>query len=112
MYWIYLTLAILSEVFGTTSMKYSEGFTKPIPSTLVVFFYITSLIFFNFALKKIEIGVAYAIWSGVGTALLVCVGHFHFAEPLNWIKIASIILIVLGVIGLHLGGSAQDVRFK
>jgi small multidrug resistance pump len=81
MYWIYLTLAILSEVFGTTSMKYSEGFTKGIPSTLVVFFYITSLIFFNFALRKIEIGVAYAIWSGVGTALLVCVGHFLFAEP-------------------------------
>lgn len=47
-YWIYLTLAILSEVFGTTSMKYSEGFTKIIPSTLVVFFYVTSLIFFNY----------------------------------------------------------------
>jgi small multidrug resistance pump len=78
----------------------------------VVFFYITSLVFFNFALKKIEIGGAYAIWSGVGTALLVCVGHFLFAEPLNWIKVFSIILIVLGVIGLHLGGSAQDVRFK
>ncbi len=112
MYWIYLTLAILSEVFGTTSMKYSEGFTKVIPSILVIFFYVTSLIFFNFALKKIDVGVAYAIWSGVGTALLVGVGHFLFDEPLNWIKVCSIVLIVLGVIGLHLGGYDQDIRFK
>ena len=112
MYWIYLMLAILSEVFGTTSMKYSEGFTKVIPSTLVVFFYVTSLIFFNFALKKIDIGVAYAIWSGVGTTLLVCVRHVLFSEPLNWIKLVSMILIVLGVIGLHLGGNANDIRFK
>lgn len=112
MYWIYLALAILSEVFGTTSMKYSQGFTRLIPSILVVFFYITSLIFFNFALKRIDISVAYAIWSGVGTALLVCVGHFLFQEPLNFVKICSIILIVIGVIGLHLGGYNQDIRFK
>jgi small multidrug resistance pump len=112
MYWIYLALAIVAEVFGTTAMKYSDGFTKLIQSVLVAFFYVVSLILFALALKKVEIGTAYAIWSGAGTALIVSVGFFLFGEPMNWMKIISIVLIMLGVIGLHLSAQKGDMYFK
>ncbi len=106
MYWIYLILAILSEVIGTTNMKLSEGFTKPLPSVLIFVFYGISFTFLTLALKKIDVSVAYAIWSGLGTALIVIVGFLLFRESITAIKLISIGLIVIGVIGLHLGDKA------
>jgi len=102
MSWIYLMLAIIMEVIGTTNMKLSQGFTKTLPSILVFVFYIISFAFLTLALKKLDISITYAIWSGVGTALIAAIGVLYFKEPLTAIKIGSIALIVMGVVGLAL----------
>ncbi len=101
----YLTLAILLEVAGTTSLKFSQGFTKLVPSLIVVVCYGLSFWMLSLTLKKIDVGIAYAIWSAVGTALITAIGILWFKEPLTAIKIGSIVLIILGVVGLNLGGT-------
>jgi len=103
----YLVLAILAEVAGTTSLKFSQGFTKLIPSLIVVVCYGLSFWLLSLTLKKIEVGIAYAIWSAVGTALITAIGILWFKEPLTALKIGSIVLIILGVVGLNLGGGTQ-----
>ena len=102
MHWFYLLLAIVFEVAGTTAMKFSEGFTKTIPSIAMALLYILSLTMLTLTLKKIDVGIAYAIWSGLGTALIAVIGIILFGESLTPLKIASIVLIILGVIGLQL----------
>ena len=102
MSWIYLIIAIITEVIGTTNMKLSQGFTKVMPSILMVVFYIICFAFMNLALKKLDVSITYAIWSGVGTALIAAIGIFYFKEPATAIKIGSIALIVIGVVGLAL----------
>ena len=102
MSWIYLILAITMEVIGTTNMKLSQGFTKTLPSILVFVFYIISFAFLTLALKKLDISITYAIWSGVGTALIAAIGFLYFKEPVTAIKIGSLALIVIGVVGLAL----------
>lgn len=102
MHWIYLSFAILFEVAGTTSMKLSEGFSKLLPSALMVIFYIVSFTLMTLALKKLEVGVTYAIWAGVGTAIIAMIGVLWFKEPMSALKAASIVLIIAGVIGLNL----------
>ncbi len=107
MSWLYLILAILLEVSGTTCLKLSQGFTKTLPSVLLFILYGLSFTSFSLALKKIEVGVAYAVWSGLGTTLIATVGILWFREPLSALKIISIGLIVIGVIGLRLSGGIQ-----
>lgn len=103
MEWIILIFAILTEVAGTTAMKLSRGFTRVGPSIAMGAFYIISFVLLTMALKKINVGVAYAIWSGIGTALIAMIGFLWFKETMNAIKIVSLALIILGVIGLELG---------
>jgi small multidrug resistance pump len=90
------------EVIGTTNMKLSEGFTKTLPSILMFVFYVFSFAFLTLALKKIDLSLTYAIWSGVGTALIATIGFLYFKEPVTAIKIGSIALIIIGVVGLML----------
>jgi len=90
------------EVIGTTNMKLSQGFTKTLPSILMFVFYGFSFAFLTLALKKIDLSLTYAIWSGVGTALIAAIGVLYFKEPVTAIKIVSIGLIVIGVVGLAL----------
>lgn len=104
MNWFYLILAILFEVAGTASMKLSYGFTKPLPSILMFIFYILSLISLTLTLKTIDVSIAYAVWSGLGTALIALIGIFWFKEPFTTIKVISIFLIIIGVVGLNLEG--------
>ncbi len=106
-HWLILVLAIIFEVAGTTSMKFSEGFTKWVPSVLMFLFYILSLSTLTLVLKKIEIGTAYAVWSGLGTALIAIIGFTWFNEPVTTLKILSILMIILGVVGLNLSGSGH-----
>jgi small multidrug resistance pump len=101
-HWFYLTCAILLEVAGTTSMKLSHGFTKIVPSILIFAFYSASFVALTLALKKIDVSSAYAIWSGFGTALIAIIGIGYFREPSTIVKLASIGLIIIGVIGLNL----------
>jgi small multidrug resistance pump len=107
MSWLYLVIAIILEVSGTTSMKLSQGFTKVLPSVLVFLFYGLSLSALTLALKKIDVSLAYAVWSGLGTALIASVGVLWLKEPLDTLKVVSLLLIILGVIGLNLSGGAH-----
>ncbi|MDJ0915337.1 MAG: multidrug efflux SMR transporter [Desulfobacterales bacterium] len=104
-YWLYLALAIVLEVTGTTSMKLSEGFTKIVPSILMFVFYLASIAALTLALKKIDVSVAYAVWAGLGTALIAVIGIVYFHESATLLKIISILFIVTGVVGLHLSGA-------
>ena len=85
-------------------MKVSNGFTKLVPSILVAVFYILTLPFFTLALKKIDGGVAYAIWSGIGTASIAIIGYLLYKEQMPPIKIAAIAMIIAGVVMLNLSG--------
>ena len=106
--WFILMVAIILEVAGTTAMKLSDGFTRPLPSILLLLFYFLSLAALTLALKRIEVSIAYAVWAGLGTVLVATVGFIWFREPVSPLKIASILLIVLGVVGLYLSGAGQD----
>jgi small multidrug resistance pump len=103
----FLAGAIVLEVAGTTSMKLSEGFTKLVPSVLLFVFYAASFVVLTFALKKIEVSVAYAVWSGVGTTLVAAIGILYFREAATVLKFISILLIIIGVVGLNLSGAKQ-----
>ena len=93
-------LAILTEVAGTTSMKMSNGFTQLQPSIFIFAFYTLSLVCLTLSLKWLEIGFAYAIWSGLGTLLIFMIGIFYFQEPITMMKSISLGCIIVGVIGL------------
>lgn len=84
-------------------MKLSQGFSRPLPSVLLFVFYGMSFTLMTIAVKKIDMSVSYAIWSGVGTALIALIGIGWFKEPLTARKIVSIALIVAGVFGLNAG---------
>lgn len=103
-HWLYLAFAILLEVSGTTSMKLSQGFTRIVPSVLIFVLYGASFVALTFALKKIDVSIAYAVWSGVGTAAIAIIGIAFFREPATMVKFVSILLIIIGVVGLNLGG--------
>lgn len=107
MAWLYLMAAIVTEVVGTTSMKLSEGFSKLVPSILVFVFYGLSLVALTLALKRIDVSVAYAVWSGLGTALIAAIGLMLFKEPLSLVKILSLLCIIAGVIGLNSVGGVH-----
>ncbi|AKA69349.1 MULTISPECIES: DMT family transporter [Clostridium] len=104
MEWIYLILAILFEIAGTTLMKVSYGFTKILPTIGTFLGYIICFICLSMALKKIDISVAYAIWSAAGLVILSTIGIFVFKESISVLKVVSLAFIVLGVIGLNLSG--------
>jgi small multidrug resistance pump len=100
--WLYLALAIVLEVAGTTSMKLSDGLSRPWPTLAIFVCYGLGFSLLTLALRHIELSVAYAIWSGVGTALIAVLGLLWFGENLTLAKFASLALIILGVIGLNL----------
>jgi small multidrug resistance pump len=105
--WVFLAVAIAFEVAGTTSMKLAEGFTKAWPSILLFVFYGLSFVGATLALKELDVSIVYAIWSGVGTAAIAIIGFLMFKEPLGAVKLASIGLIVAGVVGLNIVGNAH-----
>lgn len=100
--WIFLSAAIVLEVAGTTSMKLSRGFAEIWPTVAVLLFYGAAAAALILALKRLELSVTYAIWSGVGTALTAFVGIAYFRESFTSLKLASLALIILGVTGLSL----------
>ena len=100
--WILLVGAIVLEVVGTTNMKLSEGFSKLVPSMLVLFFYALSIVALTFAVNRLDVSVAYAVWSGMGTALVAIIGIWLFQESLTTTKLIALGLIIVGVAMLHL----------
>jgi len=105
LFWLYLLIAILTEVVGTTLMKVSQGLTRLIPSVLMFVLYGISFVFMALALKRIEVSTAYAIWSGLGTALIATIGILWFRESFNIPKLVGLVLIIVGVILLNLRGA-------
>jgi small multidrug resistance pump len=99
--WAILGLAILFEVGGTTSMRLSEGFTRLTPSILIFAFYAVSFVLNTMVIRTLGLSVVYAVWSGVGTVLTAFIGYLYFKEPATALKIASTLMIVVGVCGLH-----------
>ncbi|AQR94706.1 DMT family transporter [Clostridium saccharoperbutylacetonicum] len=102
MSWIYLILAITFEILGTTLMKLSDGFSNVKYAIAMLILYVLSLSMLTLALKKLEIGIAYAIWSGVGIVLLSIIGVIFFKESINLPKIIFVSFILIGTIGLNL----------
>jgi small multidrug resistance pump len=102
--WIFLIFAIVFETLGTTAMKLSDGFTNLIPSVLLFVFYGLSFAFFTYSLKTIEVSIAYAVWAGIGTAIISLIGFVFFKEPVTALKLISITAIIAGVIGLRMSG--------
>lgn len=102
MAWALLALTIMFEVAGTTLMKLSNGLTQVWPSVGVFVCYAAALAGLTLALKNIELSIAYAIWSGAGTALTAAIGILWFNEPATALKLASLCLVIAGVVGLQL----------
>ena len=99
--WFYLGVAIVSEVAATSALKASAGFTRLWPSLLVVGGYAAAFYFLSLTLRTIPIGVAYAIWSGAGVALIALIAWFFYGQALDGAAIIGLLLIVAGVIVLN-----------
>jgi small multidrug resistance pump len=104
MQWIYLILAISFEIIATTLMKTSNGFSKILPTLGSLIGYGICFTFLSMALKKIDVSVAYAVWSAAGIVIISIIGVVLFKESISALKIISILLIILGVVGLNLSG--------
>ena len=102
MAWFILLLAGLSEVLWATGLKYSEGFSKPVPSLLTILFLIVSFWLLGISLKTLPLSVAYGVWVGIGSIGTVIIGIVLLNEPINILKVSSVILIILGILGLKL----------
>lgn len=102
MEWIYLVTAGFFEVGWAIGLKYSQGFTKMLPSAITVAGMVASFYFLSLSLKSLPLGNAYAIWTGIGTMGTVVLGIILFKEPINVMRIICIALIVVGIVGLKL----------
>ncbi|HEY7488124.1 MAG TPA: multidrug efflux SMR transporter [Streptosporangiaceae bacterium] len=105
--WLLLAGAIATEVAATASLKASEGLTRLVPSIVVGVGYVASFVLLAWALKlQLQVSVAYAIWSGVGTAAIAMIGMIWLDEPLTAVKTLGIVLIIAGTVVLNLAGSS------
>ena len=107
MAWIYLGLAICSEVTATTFLKLSEGFSRLVPSVIVVVGYVIAFWFLSLALKTFDVGVAYTIWAGTGTALVALIGWLFLNEHIAWPVWVGIGLVIGGVVLVEAFSGAQ-----
>lgn len=105
MAWLLLTGAIITEVIATSALKASDGLSRLVPSLIVVAGYGCSFLLLSFTLKHMPVSVAYAIWAGLGTALIAFVGVVLLNEPMTAIKALGITMIIGGTVALNLGGA-------
>ncbi len=105
--WLILAVTIVLEVIGSTMMKLADGFTVFWPSVAVFVCYSLSLAGLTIVLKYIDLSVAYAIWSGVGVALVAMIGILYFKEPMTAQRVLCLLLIIIGVVGLQMA-SGKD----
>jgi small multidrug resistance pump len=100
-----LAIAIVSEVAGTVALRESDGFTRPLPAIVVVVGYLVSFWMLAHVLKSLPVGLTYAVWAAVGTAAVAAIGIFAYGEGAGPLKLASLALIIAGVVGLNVAGS-------
>lgn len=103
--YLLLGAAIAAEVGATTAMKFSEGFSRLVPSLVTVVGYVVSFVLLAQTLKTVSVGTAYAIWAGIGTAAIAVIGLLFFGEAMTAAKVAGMALIIAGVVVLNLGGA-------
>ncbi len=102
MNWIFLFIAIVAEVTATSALKAADSFRNFLPSLVVVVGYSVAFFFLSLTLKNIPVGVAYAIWSGVGIALISLIGFIWYKQTLNYPTILGIIFIIIGIIIINI----------
>jgi len=102
MKWLYLSIAIIAEVIATSALKSSEGFTKLIPSVIVITGYGLAFYFLSLTLKTISVGIAYAIWSGAGIMLISAIGYFYYKQKLDLPALIGMLFILAGVLIINL----------
>jgi small multidrug resistance pump len=105
--WIMLAIAIAAEVVATSALKLSNGFTRLWPSVLVVCGYGVSFYLLSQILKTLEVGIVYAVWSGVGLAAVALIGVVWFGETVTLTKVAGLLAILVGVVLLNLAGDGH-----
>ena len=98
MKWIYLIIAIITEVIATSALKESQGFSKIIPSIIVVVGYSFTFYFMSLTLKEMSVGITYAIWSGMGILLISLIGYFRYNQTLDVPAVLGMLFIGLGII--------------
>lgn len=101
MHWIHLFVAITGEVIGTSALKASEGFSKPLPSAITVVSFGIAFYFLALTLRILPIGIAYAIWSGAGIIMISFIGYFYFKQSLDLPALIGIGLIIAGVVTIN-----------
>jgi multidrug transporter EmrE-like cation transporter len=102
---LYLAIAILGEIVATSALKATDGMTKPGPTAIVVLGYSVSFYVLSKALRVIPVGIAYAIWSGVGTVLVTAISWYLFKQRLEPTALVGMVLVVLGVVLINMSGS-------
>ena len=102
MAWVYLFIAGLFEVGWAIGLKYTEGFTRPVPTLLTVASMVVSLALLGLALKALPVGTAYAVWTGIGALGTAILGIVLFGEAATALRLACLDLIVAGIVGLKL----------
>ena len=101
-HWTCLAIAIVAEVIGTSFLKSSAGFTRLLPSAIVVVTYVIAFYFLGLTLKTLPVGIAYAVWAGAGVALITLVGYLFFGQALDAPALIGILLIASGVAVINL----------
>ena len=105
MSWLILLFAIIFEVAGTLTLKFTEGMTRLWPTVIMFAFYLLSLFGLSQAVARIPVGTAYAVWSGLGTLMVAVIGIVWFKEQMSLLRLASAACIIVGVAGLYLTGA-------
>jgi small multidrug resistance pump len=100
--YLYLVFAVLCEVIGTSTLKATEGFTQPIPTIVTLGSYIIGFYLLSLALEAIPVGIAYAIWAGIGTALVPVIGWYAYQQSLDVPAIGGVLLILSGVLLINI----------
>lgn len=103
--WICLLIAIVFGVCGTVCMKLSDGFQKLKPSLYLILFYTISFAALTLAVQGVDIGIVYAVWSGIGTILVAIIGVVLFHEYISVKKVISLLFVVIGVVGINLSNA-------
>lgn len=108
MAWIYLSIAIVAEVIATTALKFTEGFSRPLPSAIVVIGYGLAFFLLSKIVMTIPVAITYAIWSGAGIALIGLVGWLWLGQKLDFAAMLGIALIILGVIVINVFSNSSS----
>lgn len=109
MAYVYLGIAIIAEVIATSALKASSEFTRLVPSIIVVLGYGTTFYFLALALRTVPLGIAYAIWSGIGIALIALVGVTYFKQSMDLPAVAGIAMIAAGVVTIQLFSKTAQI---